>query len=209
MSTDVKPSEVYQPVEPTIIKVTASSSILTASAGCQTIVSGDDWVTKSSIALDARKVDRIQAVIESDMKKTAYFARNWCDETEYASEDLKELTLLWQNDHTALQTHVSLLRGIRMIVEHHREDARKQRQYADKVSAAVRRLQQTVDQREKDYGEKLKLREKEYQDRIDALLVKVTALEKGTEVPDAALDDMNETQASQVSLNHSLSSTGH
>jgi DNA repair ATPase RecN len=197
MSTEVEPSEDYQPVEPTIIKVAASSSILTASAGCQTIVSGDDWVTKSSIALDARKIDRIQAVIDSDMNRTAFFARNWCNETEDASEDLKELTLLWQNDHTALQTHVSLLRGLRMIVEHHKEDAQKQRQYADKVSASVRRLEETINQREKDYDEKLKLREKEYQDRIDALLVKVTALEKGTDVPDAALD---EKQASQVSL---------
>ena len=204
MSTEVVLSEVYQPVEPTIIKVTASSSILTASAGCQTIVSGDDWVTKSSIAVDARKIDRIQAVIDSDMNRTAFFARNWCNETEDASEDLKELTLLWQNDHTALQTHVSLLRGLRMIVEHHKEDAQKQRLYADKVSAAVRRLEQMINQREKKYDEKLKLREKEYQDRIDAVLVKVTALEKGTDLPDATLDDTNEKQASQVSLEHLL-----
>lgn len=196
-------------MEPTIIKVTGSSSILTASAGCQTIVSGDDWVTKSSVALDARKIDRIQAVIDLDMNRTAYFARNWCNETEDASEDLKELTLIWQNDHTALQTHVSLLRSLRMIVEHHREEARKQRQYADKVSAAVRRLEETVNQREKDYDEKLKLREKEYQDRIDALLVKVTALEKGTDVSDVTLDDTNEKQASQVSLNRLLSLIGH
>jgi len=209
MSTEIEPSEVYQPLEPTIIKVTGPSSILTASAGCQTIVSGDDWVTKSSVALDARKIDRIQAVIDRDMHRTAFLARNWCNETEDASEDLKELTLLWQNDHTALQTHVSLLRGLRMIVEHHREHARKQRLYADKVSAAVRRLEETVNQREKNYDEKLKLREKEHQDRIDALLVKVAALEKGTDLPDAALDDTNEKQALQVNLNHLLSSFGH
>jgi hypothetical protein len=208
MFTEVGPSEVYQPVEPTIIKVTASSSILTASAGCQTTVSGDDWVTKSSIAVDVRKIDRIQAVIDSDMNRIAFFARNWCNETENASEDLKELTLMWQIDHTALQTHVSLLRGLRIIVERHKEDAQKQCLYADKVSAAVRRLKQMINQRETKYDEKLKLREKESQDRIDALRVKVTALEKGANLPDAALDDTNEKQASQVSLEHLLSLIG-
>jgi hypothetical protein len=208
MSTEVGPLEVYQPVEPTIIKVTAPSSILTASAGCQIIVSGDDWVTKSSIAVDARKIDRIQAVIDSDMNRTAFFARKWCNETEDTSEVLKELMLRWQNDDTALQTHISLLSGLRMLVEDGREEARKQRQRADDASANVSRLEQMISRRERDYDEKLKLCEKEYQDRIDVLPVKVTVLKKGTDLPDATLDDTNKNQASQVSLEHLLSLIG-
>jgi hypothetical protein len=168
-------------VEPTIIKVTGSSSILTASAGCQTIVE-DNWVAKSSIALDARKIDRIQAVIDGDMGRIAFITKNQCKQAEILSEDCIQETLLWQLDHTALQTHLELFRNLRTIVEHHREDAGKQRKHAEKVSTAVRRLEETVNQQKEDSDEKLKLLEKEYQTQIEGLLVKISVLEKGTEV---------------------------
>jgi hypothetical protein len=107
--------------------------------------SGDDWVTESSIAADARKTNETQeAVIDSNMKRTAIFARDWLDETEDTPEDLKELMLLWQNDHTALRSHVSLLTaaGLRVLVQDSREQAREQRRLADNAFATVRRLVQ-------------------------------------------------------------------
>jgi hypothetical protein len=181
--------EVYQSVEPTVI--TASASILTASAGCQTIVSGDEWVTKSSVA-------KTQAVIDSNMKRTAIFSRDWLNKTDDTPEDQNELMLLWQNDHTALQAHISLLRGLRVIVEAERAEARKQRQLAENASATVGRLEQAVRQLKKDYH-KSKPCKKEYQDQIDVL-------KKGMDVPDAA---MNKKPASLPRLDYLLSLIGH
>ena len=89
-----------------------------------------------------------------------------------------------------------LLAGILATV---RADAQEQRRLADEASAAVRQLDQAISQLERDHHE-LKLREREYQNQIDALLVNVTVLEKRTEVPDVALDDTNKKQASPVSL---------
>jgi hypothetical protein len=195
-------------VEPTIPKVTASSSIPTTGASCQTIVSGDDWVTKSFIATDTI-IDELQTIIDSDMERITCFTRNLCNGAEDVSEYLKEQTLLWQIDHTILQNYILLLRPLRIIVEHYREDTLEQRQYADKVSLAVSRLEQMINRQEKNHDEKLKLREEEYQDRIDVLIVRVTTLEKGSDVPDAALDDTNEKQSSHVSLNRLLPLIGH
>lgn len=183
-------------MEPTIIKATAFSSTLTASAGCQTMV------TASSIAADARTTDKTQTVIEANMKRAVIFARDWLDETEDTSDHFNELTPLWQNDRAALQAHVSLLRGLRKIVETEREEVRKQRRLADDASAAVRQLDQAKSQLERDHHD-LKLREREYQNQIDALLINVTVLE----VPDAALDDTNKN--SLVTLDYLLSSIGH
>jgi hypothetical protein len=195
MSTEVESSEIYQPVEPTIPKATASFSILTTSASCQTIVSGDNWVTESSIA---------RAIIDSDMERIACFARHLCNGAEDAPEHLKEQTLLWQIDYTILQNYMSLLRLLRIIVEHYREDVLEQRHHADEASLAVSRLEQMINMEEENYVKTLKLREKEYQNRIDALFVGVTAPEKGSDVPDVALDDTDKNQASPVSLNRLL-----
>jgi hypothetical protein len=186
-------------VEPTTIKVTGSSSILTASAGCQTIVGEDDWVTKSSIALDAREIDRIQKVIDEDMGRIASITKNQCDQVEIVSEGYTQETLLWQLDHTALQTHLALFRNLRTIVKHHREDAGEQREHAEKVSAAVRHLKGKVNQLKEDPDGKLKLLEKEYQNQIDVLLIKFLKY----------LDDMNEEAASDVGLDHLLSLMVH
>lgn len=135
------------------------------------------------------------------MKRASLLGKNWCEEAYWAGKGLKNLTLIWQNDHTALQTHVALLRNIRMLVEHHNVESRKQRQHAEEVSTNVIRLEEALTERDREYEEMIKLREKECQDRLDSIVCKVDALEKGIDVPVAALDDTNAQRTSQVNIN--------
>jgi hypothetical protein len=82
-------------------------------------------------------VEPTQAVIEANMKRAIIFARDWLNETEDISEDFNELMPLWQNDHAALQAHVSLLRGLRLIVETQRAEVQKQLRLADDASTPL------------------------------------------------------------------------
>jgi len=200
--TDYEDSEVYQPLEPTIVKVTASASIQTASAACQTIVTGEDWVTKSSIAEDAEHIRKIQVVIDRELKKVDNFLATWFDAVQKSSEKLKEQTLQWQNDHTALSTNLAVLKGFRNILDQHKEDVQKTRQLTDRVSAKVKRLEQTIEQKEKAHQADLQSYEKKYQEcrkEVDELIGKIGVLAKGNDGGIATLVNTDTKEASKVS----------
>lgn len=165
-------------METKVIRVTPSSVIHTASVGCQTTITAEDWIPKSQVAMDIVRVGEIEAVIESDIKAITVESLNCVRAAQLVSEKIKQDTLRWQNDHTALNIHISALKEFRTTLERHEEDGQKQRELADRISATVKRVEAAVKQRAKNYEEKLQALEKVQQVRIDGLFEMIAALEK-------------------------------
>ena len=168
-------------METKIIKVTPSSTIHTVSVGCQTTVTGEDWVPKSHIAADVVRVGEIEAVIEADIKTITAESIKCVRNAQIVAEKVKQDTLRWQNDHTALHTHISVLKEFRTTLERHEEDGLKQREFADKLSVTIKRLETLVKQRRNTYEEHIQAREKIQQARLDTLFEQVAALRKEDE----------------------------
>ncbi|KIM26884.1 hypothetical protein M408DRAFT_174776 [Serendipita vermifera MAFF 305830] len=170
--------EGYQSVETKVIKVTPTSTVYSTSVGCQTTVTGDDWIPKSHVATDLVRVAEIEAVIDSDIKAITVESVNSVRAAQSVAENIKQDTLRWQNDHTALNTHISALKEFRKTLERHEEDGLKQRELADKVSATVKRLEALIKKQAKNHEEKFQACEKAFRARIEGLLEQIATLEK-------------------------------